>query len=204
MTVDDRDHLDKALKIAAQVQNRINKIKAGVEKFQHDMLDLIAKGQEAVTNAAGRSQKAIDNELQKLQKRYDDKHKAAQEWVDKQLEKVKDWMNKQIDDIQQELKESAARVELQILECSTGKDLPKEAVDSLISSIPDIQIPRPEIPQIIVPKPEFPYPNINLVAIAQSLMDAAGVNELATTAARVVGTDLASTGKNMAQSKLNI
>lgn len=204
MTVEDKAHLDKALKIAAQVQHRINKIKAGVEKFQHDMLDLIAKGQEAVTNAAALSQKTIDKELQKLQKKYDDKHKAAQDWVDKQLEMVKDWMNEQIDIIQQELKESAARVELQIIECSTGKELPKGAIDELISSIPDIQIPRPEIPQIIVPKPEFPYPNINLVAITQSLMDAAGVNELATTAARVVGTDLVSTGKTIAQSKLNI
>lgn len=190
MTTDTKAHLDKAVKIAKQVQERIEKIRAGIGKFQEDMIDIINKGRDAVTNATGRTQKSIDKELKKLQGKYDEKHKKAQEWVDNQLKAVKDWMNNQIDSIQQELKESSARVEKQILECSTGKGLTDDEFDALLKAVPDVPIPRPEIPQLQIPKPPFPYVNVNLEQMTASAMEASGANDLADTGTKLATTKL--------------
>lgn len=200
---DSKAHLDKAVKIAKQVQDRIKKIQDGIGKFQTDMLDTINKGHEAVTNATGRTQKSIDKELKKLQNKYDEKHAAAQKWVDNQLKMVKDWMNEQIDSIQQELKESSARAERQILECSTGKPLSDEAYEGLLKAVPDIPIPRPEIPKLQVPKPPFPYVNIDLTQMAERALEASGANDLSKTATQLASSDITTTGKTIAQSKLN-
>lgn len=190
MADDNKDHIAKALRIAAQVKVRIDKIKKAVDEFQQDMVENIQKAQDAVTNNVGRSQKAIDAELEKLSNKYDEKHKKAQEWVDDQLKSLKEWVDDQIDSVQDELKKSKARAEKQILECSSGKNLTEDELNALIKAVPDVPLPKPDIPKISIPKPPFPYPNLNLNEIAGELMEASGAN------------DIMDTSKNLAATKL--
>lgn len=187
MVADTDAQVEKALQRAKEAQERIDKIKKKVDKFQGDMLDIINKAQNAVNNAGGRTQKSINKELEKLQGKYDEKHAAAQKWVDDQLEQVGKWIDEQIKTIQREAKEVMAWAEIQILECSMGIKLPKEMKDSVIDSMPDIPIPRPSIPSIQIPKPAFPYPDIE--GMYNSLVDASGFNQIAETGKNIANID---------------
>lgn len=187
---DTQAHLDKAIEIAQKVQERINKIRSGVESFQKGMLETIQKAEDAVTNAAGRSQKAVDKELRKLQEKFDNYHKTAQEWIDEQLKQTQKWMDEQMAKIQKDAKYAKARVEASIIECSTDVELTTDQVKAIADAMPDIPIPKPTIPKIQLPKLEFPFQMLNLEDITNQAMAASGAS------------DIMSVGKNIAQTKL--
>lgn len=155
---DGKGAIEKAMKIASDVDEKISKIKSSISKFEEDMSEMIRELDEitSIENLTERMKtKRIEDTIQKI----NNKHEQAQKWVNDQLDQLRNWVNEQIDRAESSFKKLVAREEVSILETAGQIQLDEDMVDKLAESIP-VSLPRPNIPEITIPKPNISIPEI--------------------------------------------
>lgn len=156
----------------SEIIARTAKIEKDIDKIVGDNVNMVLSkidyAKTIALNKTGNTKREVYRKLQEVQEWIDQYKLTAQSKLDHYIGTANEWMSKQVKYIQQKYKEQEAKEIASAQECASGNEIPDKAVEELTNNIPDIDIPTPSLPSM-----KIPWPSVDIIGIADELMNAA-------------------------------